>query len=268
MLLSSLTLLFLLFILLPIGMVVLLSFAREGSWTTQLLPEAYTWENYLRIFREPSSFLPVWNSFRLSLLATGANLVFGVSAALFLTKIRMPGRFLLHILSMLPFALPGTVIAMNLITTFNQPSPLSLGTVLVGTFWILPLAYFIRNIPLIVRSTAGVLEHFDDRLIEASADLGASSWSTFRRIVLPLVGPGILAGSLLTFVTTLGEFVASIMLYVYDNRPISVEIFSRLRLYDFGGAAAYSVSLMIMIAASSLLVQRIGNRRTEEFLVV
>ncbi len=265
---SGLTFLVLLFVLLPIGLIVLLSFAREGSWTTQLLPTAYTLENYARILRDPAAFLPIWNSLRLSLLATGANLLLGVVTALFLTRFRMPGRFLLHVLSMLPFAIPGTVIAVNLIAAFNRPSPLSLGSVLVGTFWILPLAYFIRNIPLIVRSTASVLERFDDRLAEASEDLGASPWHTFRKVVLPLVGPGILAGSLLTFVTAMGEFVASVMLYVYDNRPISVEIFSRLRLYDFGGAAAYSVFLMVMIMASSLIVRRIGKRQTEDLLIL
>ena len=94
---------------------------------------------------------------------------------------------------------------------------------------------------------------------EASADLGANRFQTFRRVVLPSIGPGIAAGGLLTFVTALGEFVSSVMLYVYDNRPISVEIFSQLRLYDFGAAAAYSVFLMILIGLSTLFVRRIGG---------
>jgi len=124
---------------------------------------------------------------------------------------------------------------------------------------VLPLAYFIRNIPLIVRSTTAALERFDDRLVEASADLGARFTTTFRRIVLPAILPGVAAGTLLTFVAALGEFVSSIMLYVFNNRPISVEILAQLRLYDFGAAAAYSVFLMIMIALSTLLVRFVGS---------
>jgi iron(III) transport system permease protein len=103
------------------------------------------------------------------------------------------------------------------------------------------------------------LERFDDRLTEASVDLGARFLTTFRRVVLPAIAPGIAAGLLLTFVAALGEFVSSIMLYVYSNRPISVEILSQLRLYDFGAAAAYSVLLMILIGLSTLLVRSIGR---------
>ena len=77
-------------------------------------------------------------------------------------------------------------------------------------------------------------------------------------MVLPVILPGVLAGALLTFVTALGEFVSSIMLYVYDNRPISVEILAQLRLYDFGAAAAYSVFLMILIGLSTLAVRSLG----------
>jgi iron(III) transport system permease protein len=82
--------------------------------------------------------------------------------------------------------------------------------------------------------------------------------TTFRRVVLPAIGPGLLAGTLLTLVTALGEFVSSILLYIYDNRPISIEILAQLRSYNFGGAAAYSVLLMGLIALATLAVRRLG----------
>ena len=153
--------------------------------------------------------------------------------------------------------------AVNLIVTFNTPRALAFDAVLIGSFWILPLAYFIRNIPLIVRSTTAALERYDDRLTEASSDLGARYATTFRRVVLPAIAPGVAAGTLLTFVAALGEFVSSIMLYVYSNRPISVEILAQLRLYDFGAAAAYSVFLMILIALSTVLVRTVGRGRMD-----
>ena len=165
----------------------------------------------------------------------------------------------MRILTALPFAIPGTVVALNLIVVFNEPSPLSFGSVPVGSLWILPMAYFIRHIPLVVRATVAALERFDHRLSEASSDLGASGMTTFLKVVAPAIAPAVAAGALLTFVTALGEFVSSIMLYVFDNRPISVEILAQLRIYDFGAAAAYSVFLMILIVASTVMVRRIGG---------
>ncbi len=103
----------------------------------------------------------------------------------------------------------------------------------------------------------------DDSLVEASADLGARPRMTFRRVVLPLILPGVLAGTLLTFVAALGEFVSSIMLYVYSNRPISVEILAQLRLFDFGSAAAYSVLLMIMVVVASLSTRLLSRGRSQ-----
>ncbi len=246
------------FLLLPVATVLLISFAREGSWTWQIFPTAYTFDNYAALFRDPDVFDPVWNSIRMALLATAGNIVFGVAAALYIARGNIPGRGLARLLTALPFAIPGTVIAVNLIVTFNEPTLPALNTILVGGFWILPLAYFIRHIPFVVRSTTAALEQFDDRLAEASADLGARFATTFRRIVLPAIAPGVRAGALLTFVASVGEFVSSIMLYVFDNRPISVEILAQLRLYDFGAAAAYSVFLMLLIGLATAATGKAG----------
>lgn len=246
----------LLFLLLPVLTIVLVSFVKEGSWTYQILPTAYTLENYTGLFANPDVFAPIGNSLRMATLASIANVVFGVTAALFIVKGTVPGRSLVRILAVLPFAIPGTVIAINLIVTFDTPGPLSAGQALTGTVWLLPLAYFIRHIPLVVRSTTAALESYDDRLTDASMDLGAGTIMTLRRVVFPVVTPGIVAGTLLTFVTALGEFVSSILLYVFDNRPISVEILSQLRIYDFGAAAAYSVFLMVLIGGATMITSR------------
>jgi iron(III) transport system permease protein len=247
------------FLLLPVATIVLISFVQEGSWTVQILPESYTAANYVSLFSRADVLQPVVNSITMASIATAANVVFGVAVALLLVQGRIKGRTAIRAAAMLPFAIPGTVIAVNLIVTFNRPDPVSFGQVLVGTFWILPIAYFIRHIPLVVRSTISALEGYDSQLTEASFDLGAGPATTFRRVVLPIVGPGILAGTLLTFVAALGEFVSSILLYTFDSRPISVEILSQLRLYDFGAAAAYSVLLMALVGASTLVVRRLGG---------
>jgi iron(III) transport system permease protein len=119
----------------------------------------------------------------------------------------------------LPWALPGTVLAIALASTFSVNRPLEGRFVLVGTFAILPLAYFIRNVPLVTRAALSSFRQLDPALEEAAASLGASPATSLRRVVLPLVLPGLAAGALLAFVTALGEFVASILLYTQPHAP-------------------------------------------------
>ncbi|MDQ0915149.1 ABC-type Fe3+ transport system permease subunit [Paenibacillus sp. V4I5] len=154
---------------------------------------------------------------------------------------------MLDVFIMLPWALPGTVVGINLITAFSTPSAYSFGQVLVGTFWILPLAYFVRHLPLVFRSTSATLMQMDPSIEEAARNLGASWWYSFRRIVFPLSLSGILAGTLLAFVTGIGEFVSSILLFTSRTAPISVEIFQRMYAFEFGTACAYGVLQIILI---------------------
>ena len=234
-------------VILPHLTVILMSFVKNGTWTWQTLPPSYTFENYSNLLNDPRVMEPVSNSVRMAVLATLANIVFGLAAAYLLVRYKFKGKKWIESLVMLPWAIPGTVLAISLIITFNRPTWLSAGQILVGTFWILPLAYFIRNIPLVFRSTFATLEQFDPALEESARNLGATWWFSFRRVILPLIAPAVLSGSLLAFVLALGEFVSSILLYNFDNRPISVEIVSQLRIFNLGSAAAYSVFLIILI---------------------
>ena len=109
----------------------------------------------------------------------------------------------------------------------------------VGTFWILPLAYFIRDIPLVATAVEGSLRQMDPSLEDAARGLGASWWLTMRRVVLPAARPGLVAGAVLAAVTAVGEFVASVVLYTHANRPISIEILAQLRALAFGTAASW-----------------------------
>ncbi len=245
-------------LLLPHLTVILMSFVRDGSWTWQILPPEYTYRNYVRLFSNPRVLTPIVNSLKMASLATAGNFVFGVLAAYLLAKRRFFGRSFVDVLVMIPWALPGTVVAMNLIFAFNRPTIFAGNQVLASTFWILPLAYFVRNIPLVFRSTYAALQQLDDSLEESARNLGASRFYAFRKVVMPLVMPGVLAGVLLAFVTALGEFVASILLYIPSNKPISVEIYSQLdRLSNFGTASAYSVLLIVLISAVLIFSNRV-----------
>ncbi|MEN8374584.1 MAG: iron ABC transporter permease [Gemmatimonadota bacterium] len=245
------------FLLLPHLTLAVVSLVPAGTWTTELLPPAYTLDNYRNLFTRAELLRPVVNSFQMALLATAANVVLAFGAAYLIERRRFRGRGAMAALLILPWALPGTVLAIALATTFSTNQWWAGRFLLVGTYAILPLAYFIRNIPLVTRAAQASFRQFDPALEEAAASLGASWAHAMRRVAFPLVLPGLVAGALLAFVTALGEFVASILLYTHRTRPISIEILSQLRGFDFGTAAAYGVLLVVLMAG----VFMVGFRR-------
>ena len=247
-------------LVLPHLMIVLVSFAKDGAWTTQVLPPEYTTHNYAGLFTENQLWTPIRNSIVMSLLATAGNVVFCVAGAYLIVTRKFSGRRLLEALVALPWAIPGTAIALGLLATFNK-NDLSMGKLLlVGTFWILPLAYFVRDIPLVSQAVEGSLKQMDPSLEPAARGLGASWWMAVRRVVLPAARPGIVAGALLACVTAVGEFVASIVLYTHGNRPISIEILAQLRSYAFGTASAYSALLIGLVLIMALAARFAESR--------
>jgi iron(III) transport system permease protein len=252
-----------LFLLLPHLTVVLISLVPRGTWTTELLPPRYSLENFATMFTSPESVRPILNSLQMATVATAANVILAFAAAYVVVRGKVRGRGLINALVILPWALPGTVLGIALATMFSVNSPETGRFVLVGTAAILPLAYFIRNIPLVTRAAVASFRQFDPALEEAAASLGAKPLRTAWRVALPLILPGLAAGTLLAFVTALGEFVASILLYTHRTRPIAIEILSQLRAFDFGAAAAYAVLLIVLIAAVFAFGYRaVGDERT------
>ena len=249
-------------LVLPHLMVILVSFAQDGAWTTQVLPPEYTLDNYRRLFTEAALWKPIVNSVSMALIATAANVVVCFLAAYLIVLRRFSGRRLLELLVALPWAIPATAIALGLAATFDRNELGSLRILLVGTFWILPLAYFIRDVPLVASAVESSLKQMDPSLEDAARGLGASWLLTMRRVILPAAKPGLVAGALLAAVTAVGEFVASVVLFTHANRPISMEILAQLRALAFGTAAAYSVLLILLV-----LMMTFAARGFEERMV-
>ncbi|MFE4707783.1 ABC transporter permease [Peribacillus simplex] len=253
-------------LLLPHFTILLLSLVPDGTWTFQTYPTVFNVENYRLLFEDPNIFKPLRNSLLMAVIATLANLVFGVIASYVLVKRKFVGKSFVDILVMVPWALPATVIGMNLIFAFNEPSIFSFGQILVGTFWILPLAYFIRHIPLVVRSTNAVLEQLDDSIEEAARNLGAKWFYTFRKVIFPIIMPGVLSGTLLAFIESVGEFPTSVLLYTISNRPISIEIMNQLRMFNMGQAAAYGMIQITLIVIVLFISNKFFGIKAEKAL--
>jgi iron(III) transport system permease protein len=197
------------------------------------------------------------NSIWMAAASTAGAVAVALAAGWLVVRRRAALGRTIEALLALPWALPGTVFAVALATAFSVSQPFALRWVLVGTVVLLPLAYFVRNLPVTGRAILAGYRQLDPALEEAAASLGAGSWRTLRRVTLPQLKPALAAGASLAFVGALGDFVTSILLYTYRNRPISMEINAALRVNEMGVAAAFGVVLMVV----SAIVLGIGARR-------
>ncbi len=241
------------FLLLPHLTLQLISFVPHGTWTTEWFPPVLDLQNYQELFSDRERLRPMVNSLWMATVATVGAVSLGVLSAR--QALRNGGRMgaFLEGLIALPWAVPGTVFAVALGTAFSVHAPWVGRFVWVGTPILLPLAYLVRCLPITGRAALAGLRQLDPALEEAAMSLGASRVRSFQRVVLPLVRPAVVAGMGLAFITALGDFVTSIVLYTFETRPISIEIQSALRDQAFGVAAAYGVLLMILSASAFLL---------------
>ena len=233
---------------LPLATLVLVSFVPRSSWTIEALPPVYTLGNYAAMVTDPERLKPLLTSLWMAGAATAAAMAIAVAVAVQSRRARVRSGPLLEGLLALPWAVPGTVFAIALATTFSVNAPWAGRVVLVGTIWILPLAYLVRNLPVAGRAVLAGFRQLDPSLEEAGASLGAGKARVLRRITLPLLRPALAAGASLAFVTAFGDFVTSILLYTYDTRPLSLQILAGLREADVGQAAAFGVILMLVSA--------------------
>ncbi len=174
------------------------------------------WSTALERLKEPAVRQALWLSLRCATLATVFCLLLGVPLAWLLARIEFPGRKLVRALVTVPLVLPPVVGGVALLLVFGRRG--LVGSWLDSTFGIsLPfttagvvVAEAFVAMPFLVIAVEGALRGSDTRYEEASATLGAGRWTTFRRVTLPLVAPGIAAGTVLCWARALGEFGATI----------------------------------------------------------
>jgi iron(III) transport system permease protein len=235
--------------LLPQIVVLFTSFAER--WGGAVFPTVYGLGNYIEIFS--TSLRPIINSV---LLASGATIlctVFGVLAAYTTQRKHFRGKWAIDITIMLPFVLPGIVTGVAFLTTFNSGY-----VILTGTAAILVLAYFIRRLAYTFRSISAAISQVDNKMEEASKIVGATWGTTMRKITIPLVAPGILAGAILVFSTLITEMSVTIMLYSARWKTISIAIFEKLTGEEVYAACAIGsiaiVLTLVLVFTSSKII--------------
>ena len=231
------------------------------------------WAQFWRVVTEPQALASYRLSFGASFLAALVNAVFGLVVAWVLVRYRFPGRRLLDALVDLPFALPTAVAGITL-TTLCAPhgwvgrhlAPLGIQAAFSPLGVVIALTFI--GLPFVVRTIQPVLQNLDDEIEEAAASLGASRWQTWRRVLLPELGPALLTGVALAFARAVGEYGSGVS--ISGNMPMKTEItplliITKLDQYDYAGATAIGVFMLVVSFVLLLVINLLqwwSGRRT------
>src|ERR1700735_552131 len=200
---------------------------------------------------------PIWISLKTALTATALVFILGLGAAGWRAGRRSRLWDLLDGLFLLPLVLPPTVVGFFLLVLFGRNGPLgrllwSFGVTVVFSWPATVVAATVIAFPLMYLTARGALEQLDPSVLEAARTLGASEWEVFTAVALPLIWPGILAGTVLSFARALGEFGATLMLAGnIPGRPetIPVAIYFAIEAGDMRQALGWSAVVLVISLA-------------------
>ena len=204
-----------------------------------------------------------WNSFWTTIwiatVSAPLTAIIGLLTAYALVRQRFTGKGVFEFGTILSFAIPGTVIGVSYILAFNVP-PIEL----TGTGVILVISFIFRNMPVGVRAGMASMSQLDKSLDEASLTLGANSFTTVRKVILPLLRPAIIAALVFSFVRAMTAISAVIFLVSANYDMATSFIIGRVENGDFGQAIAYSsVLIVVMLMAISLVQVAVGKRQLQ-----
>jgi iron(III) transport system permease protein len=221
-----------------------------------------TLDNYKHVFTIGWEYIK--DTLLLSSIATPLAGILAMIIAFLVVRKQFPGKRLMEMVSLLTFAVPGTVVGIGYILAFNQP-PL----VLTGTAAIIVLLFIFRDIAVGVQTGIAELQQIDPSIEEASTDLGADSSFTFRKITLPLITPAFYSGLAFTFVKCMTAISAVIFVVSGKWNLITIAILGSVENSDLSQAAAFSVVIIIFILIAlwviQLLVNQLGRGRKIKF---
>ncbi|UJF31503.1 sulfate ABC transporter permease subunit CysT [Paenibacillus hexagrammi] len=212
------------------------------------------WEAFLQEITGPLAWKSILLTVKLSIVSTAIEAVIGTIIAYVLVRYSFKGKHLLNSMVDLPFSLPTSVAGLMFLTLLGPQSPIGtwlnhIGISLLYNQTAIVIGLVFVTFPFVIRTVQPLLEQIDLSEEQASFTLGAGKWYTFRRIILPAMIPGILAGSMLTFSRSLAEFGAISL--ISGNLPgktmvASVYIYGETQNYNPEGAAAISIVLLTL----------------------
>jgi iron(III) transport system permease protein len=204
----------------------------------------------------------------LASIATPIAGLMGMLIAFLVVRRKFIGRPLIDLASVLGLAVPGTVVGIGLILAYHSPTLGGLIPKLTGTAFIIVIAYTIRSVSAAVRAGVAALHQIDSSMEEASASLGASGVTTFRKITIPLIRPAFLSGLISSFARSMTSLSPIIFLVTPQWRIMTAQILNEAETGRFGNAAAYSIVLIfVVMIAIGLMNIFVGSTTGAERLV-
>lgn len=194
------------------------------------------------------------NTYIFSVLAVLIIVVIGVFIAYLTIRRAGPITNLLDTMTMVSYIIPGSVMGIALLLGFNRKP-----FMLVGTTFIMLLAYILRRMPYTIRSSVAILSGIHPSVEEAAVSLGASNIATFGKIILPMMMPGVLSGAILSWMTIISELSATVLLYVKKTETLTIAIYTEVIRSNYGTAAALSVILTLSTVSVLLLFFKLSK---------
>ena len=219
---------------------------------------SFTLNHYRLVFT--NTLRSITNSLILSSIGAFFATLLGLLIAYLIVRQSFLGQKVMDFLGTLPYAVPGTMMGLGFVVAFNK-APL----ILTGTAFIIVLDYCIRRMPFGLRSGVSTLKQIDVAMEEASADLGAPWFTTFRKIVLPLMKPAFIAGITFAFIRAITELTSTIFLVTPRWRVMAVDIYNMVESGALGGAAAMSTLLTAIVVIVLVGIYRVTGAAVSMF---
>ncbi len=251
----------LLLVLAPHIGILLLSFGKV--WSFSVLPDSFTLEHFASVLRDSPRM--IWNTILYCGIAAVLDVVIGTAIAYLILRTRVPGVRVLDFTATTALAIPGVVLAIGYLRTFRGLE-LPFADELFTSSWILiVIAYTVRRLPYALRSCTAALQQLHVSLEEAGENLGANKARTIRRIVVPLMIGGIMAGFITSFMTAAVELSATIMIVTaQQDAPMSYGIYLFMQsAAGRGPGAALGVLAVLIVAIGTYVSHRIITARSQ-----
>ncbi len=226
------------------------------------------WDGFWEVISQPRVLASYRLTFGASLMGAAINAVFGLLVAWVLVRYDFFGKKLIDALVDLPFALPTAVAGIALCTLYSSKGWIgqflqSYGIKIAYTPLGVSIALTFIGLPFVVRTVQPVLEGFEVELEEAAASLGATRIQTFSRVIFPAIAPALMTGFALAFARAVGEYGS--VIFIAGNIPMVSEItplliITKLEQYDYAGATARAVSMLIASFVLLLMINGLQRR--------
>ena len=243
-------------VVVPLAMIILVGLLR--AYGLPLSFENFTLDNYINLFKSKMVSDSVKNSL---LLAFGAGIIamfLGVMIAYVINKIKPRGKVALEIISILPYSIPGIVLAIGVILSWSG----NLGVNLYNTVWIILVAYIARYLAFSMKSASASLQQVHYSLEDAARSCGATHFQSLQDVTLPLIRPAMISGFFLIFLPAMRELTTSVLLYGPYTRTLGVAIYSlRSDGYIVDASALASMTIILIIIINVIVNAIVKDRK-------